>query len=353
MTEPDSRSKSAVPRILLTSSGNSHHTHQVIAGFILLARKKEIKLRIEWAASNSMLPSKAWLLANVDGIAVAYDMDDGDILPPDRVDSFVENVDVLFRRGQPFQPSDEYRTAAKHRPLGLNYHATLFDKYFFVAGFGSNIGLRRLGAMALVPRDRATRFRSGDVASDDGSILFQTRLWDPATQKFGDTGKARWRSRDRESLNEERVALVRALKDEFGSRFRGGLAPTDYAKSIAPDLVLPKEDVSPKRFLQAARSARICVTSRGLWNSNGWKLAEFLGLGRTIVCERLLQVVPGMRLGYEYEDFSSPREAIAAIRDLDANESRIRTMRVAARRFFDDYVEPQSLVRRSLDSLKS
>lgn len=337
-----------ITAVHLVVAGNSHHTHQVIAGYAALARRGLFQLEIDWARTpQGRLPSPAWVLADVDGRRLAYDMDDGDVLEPDVVDSFADGVDLVWRRSHPHRPRLAYRSASKHRALGLNYHATERSPFFWRAAVGSNPGPRGLGALILAERDRATRLRPAEGA-DDGTILFQTRLWQPVERRVGLSANRAWAAEQRDALNEQRIALVRALRAAFGPRFRGGLAPSSTAERLAPDLVLPRTATSPTAFLRAARRARVCLTSRGLWDSNGWRFAEFLGSGCATVAERPRHEVPGLEDGTHYVAFESTDQAVDAVRTLDDDPLRRARLRHGARRYFDDFVSPPSLVARSL-----
>lgn len=340
---------SALPRVRLTTAGNSHHSHQVIAGFLSLASAREIDLRVEWSRlQDSELPSESWVLAEADGVRIAYDTDDGDVLDPEVLDPFAERLEVLWRRSHPLTPRVHYRTVDRHRPLGLNYHATLRAPYFRSAAIRSNRGLRRIGALVVAERDRADRLRAESLGSDNGTILFQTRLWDPIERTSGPSGQQRWSVRQRESINRDRIALLRALRTAFGERFRGGLAPSSLAQQLAPDLVTSRTASAPGAFLRAAGRARVCVTSRGLWDSNGWKLAEFLGLGRATVAERPLHCAPGLTEGRHFLGFGSVGEALDAVRVIDEDATVRGRMQADARAYFDTHIEPAALVRRSL-----
>jgi len=323
----------------------------VVSGFILLARRGEINLEIEWSATNSRLPSKAWLLATIDDRQVAFDTDDGDILPAERVDTFSEEVALVFRRSLPLSPPGFYASEPKHRALGLNYHATLRDKYFYRAALRSNSGVRALGAALIVERDRANRFKPRRPDADDGTVLFQARLWDPPTGAPPTEPRAIFRAEDRAAINSDRIELARRLRDAFGDRFVGGLAPTDFAKKVAPDLVMSSKQSSQSSFLQAARNARICVTSRGLWKSNGWKLAEFFGQGNAVVCETLLHRAPGLHAGTHYQEFASPRVAVSVVEDLYDDSAKLQEMRLSARQYFERHVEPAALVRTAMQTV--
>lgn len=338
--------------VRLETTGNSHHSHQVIAGFTRLAERGEIELQVDWSRpGSSRLPASSWVLAEIDGRRVAYDTDDGDVLEPEIVDPFVDAVEVLWRRSMPITPRVHYRTVHKHRPLGLNYHATLRAPYFWSAAVRSNRGARRLGALALATRDHADRIRPPRPGDDDGTILFQTRLWDPIQPEAEMSAQRLWAIDQRARINEQRIELVRALRDQFGDRLKGGLAPSPLVERLAPDLVLPRGASSPCAFLRAAGHARVCVTSRGLWDSNGWKLAEFLGLGRAVVAERPAHLVPGLEEGRDFAGFGSVAEAVSAVRVLDEDPAARAAMQRAARRHFEAHIEPAAMVRRTIDAL--
>src|SRR5262249_60382723 len=72
------------------------------------------------------------------------------------------------------------------------------------------------------------RFEVPPAAPAAPRVAFQTRVW-----TRGELGP------ESEALNEERVAMVRALRREPGGRVSGGLVPAALARARGPEGVAP------------------------------------------------------------------------------------------------------------------
>jgi len=106
----------------------------------------------------------------------------------------------------------------------------------------------------------------------DNTILFQTRVWEPHDAP-GD-----------EVINEERIALLRALKREFGSRVIGGVVPTPFALKTCPEFITHQPCRQPQ-YIRWAKRPLIGIYSRGLYRSVAAKMAEYLAASKCIVSD--------------------------------------------------------------------
>ena len=142
-----------------------------------------------------------------------------------------------------------------------------------------------------------------------------------------------------------RAACIRALKEQFGDQFVGGLYPSREAKQDFPDLVLTNEEIYKYRYLQTVKNSQICIATRGLNGSIGWKLTEYVAAAKAIVSESLLYQVPGEFLpGKNYLEFSSPEECVRNVQRLmDEPELRYSLMKNNFD-YYHAYVRPDVLV---------
>ena len=106
----------------------------------------------------------------------------------------------------------------------------------------------------------------------DSTILFQTRVWEPA-EAPGD-----------ESVNDERIHLLCELRRVFGARVVGGVVPTPFALQHYPNLVTPLPCRQPQ-FICSAKKPLIGIYFRGLFGSVAFKMAEYLAASKCIVSQ--------------------------------------------------------------------
>ncbi len=81
-------------------------------------------------------------------------------------------------------------------------------------------------------------------------------------------------------LNQSRLSLVRALKENLGENFTGGIMEDAYSKQVCPDVVVPIEICTRENYLQLMKKADICIATTGLYGSIGAKLPEYLAAVR-------------------------------------------------------------------------
>jgi hypothetical protein len=176
------------------------------------------------------------------------------------------------------------------------------------------------------PGDHATR-----------AVLFQTRLWEPRGESVV------------VDINEERVAIVRALKDAFSSRFVGGLVPSQLAIAEHPDLIA-RAPFSMRGYASLVKRPLIGVYTRGLHDSNGFKLAEYLAASRCIVGHAPTGTLPEpLAPERNFLRFDSPSECVAQCERLLYDPGLASAIRHNNALYYRSEVEPESHLRRTLE----
>ncbi len=208
-----------------------------------------------------------------------------------------------------------------------------------VAAYGGLVGSSRASCMIEAFEQRPT-------VSFPPKIIGFARTWDPA--KRGPEADD-WRR-----LNETRAACIRALRKEFGPSFVGGLAPTPDALRDFPDCVVDTAIVCKPAYLAAMRSSDICIATRGLFGSNGWRLAEYVAASRAIVVERLAYEVPGSFTdGNNYLGFDTVDDCVSNVRRLVDDPDLRLSMMNANHDYYWRHVRPDAMVLRSLEIVES
>ena len=122
-----------------------------------------------------------------------------------------------------------------------------------------------------------------------------------------------------------------------------------YARQVAPDCVVPKHEVRRSVYLSRVAGAAVCLTTNGLQQSVGWRMAEFMALGRAVVSESSLVIHPGgFRAGEHHIVFGDVSDCLAAVDSLLLDSRRRQDLQGAALQYFEQYVRADMLVLNAL-----
>lgn len=252
--------------------------------------------------------------------------------------------DVYFKRScceKTFAGLDP-ALAAKVRPFGMNNPAIRLGTAMQVMRARLRTGRagRELGrdARQLFALPSPRMFEISPETPAQPLILFQTRLWSPATTDAG-----------REEINEERAHLIRTLRAAFGHRFLGGAVPTDFVRSHYPDVVTPLP-FSMRAYPRLLRRPLIAVYSRGLRDSLAFKMSEYLAASRCIVGHMPRTILPAPLVeGEHLLSFTSAEECVARCEELLSRPADAEAMRQANWRYYGAQVEPAAHLLSILD----
>ena len=145
---------------------------------------------------------------------------------------------------------------------------------------------------------------------------------------------------DTKQVHIQRATIIRLLKKEFPKNFVGGLKNDLMSLEFYADCISDIEG-SQHVFLEAMRKCGICIYTKGLVNSPGWTLPEFLSQGKCIVSERLKVELPvPLENNIHLIFFDSNEHLIQICRDLITNKSEINRLGANARKYYEAYVTP-------------
>lgn len=169
-------------------------------------------------------------------------------------------------------------------------------------------------------------------------VLFSTRVYAPT-----DAPNA-FRNGTLPQLNETRAAVVRALRAEFGDRFRGGLVHSDYARKQYPDC-LSAAPISHLEQIGLTRRVLVNVTTSGPHGCIGWKAGEVVAAAGCLVAEPFPNSLPVPLIdGQNYLSFRSPDECVNACVRLTEDPSLAQAMRERNHAYYQQHTRPDRLV---------
>jgi hypothetical protein len=337
--------------LYLDADQDFYHTSYVHTGIFGLAGRRQIDLEVmnapigSWRRPAPGSPCAYFdIERGTDSIAVAIDLrDKSDVFD----EAALEQCDVYFKRSY-FAP-DVHRLAPragmKVVPFGLNFvcanvpSALAIGMYLgremMSAVAGGRASIARVRALATKAYDYWRYRTERDYLADAETpkqpvIVFQTRVWEKH-EVIGDNAA---------EINEQRVQLVKALQDELGSRFVGGLVPTPLAMREYPALVTANP-IAPASFARWQRTMLIGIYTRGLHHSTAWKLGEYLAGSMCIIAEPPRNELPvPLRSGDEYIGFGSTAECLSACTSVIEQQALQRHLRQCASRYYEREVSP-------------
>lgn len=325
------------------------HYSQIYTGLHRLHRLGIIELkqqpRQRCPLSAHARPVGPPMLVSIEEKLAAYDVVDGRGL----CDASLNGVDAYFKRGYDRHLVDALPAAQrdKVRPLGLNYRVLddgidgfALARAIRTGGMKGILGVARSLGMRQRFVPRVSTLEQPPIFGGEPRVLFLTRLWNTANaREFAGM-------RRHSEVDAMRIACIKALKAELGSAFVGGIAPGPVAaRQCDPDLLADPRLVTKRAYMALMKSTPICITTTGLFDSNGWKLGEYVAHSKAILCEPLVHDVPGdFSAGENYLEFTSADECVEQAVLLMTDSRRRERMMLRNFHYYQNFLKPEWLV---------
>lgn len=170
-------------------------------------------------------------------------------------------------------------------------------------------------------------YSPGEVETD--YAFFVSSLWkkEPETNRF-------------------RANFVRACRSTPGLRFEGGLIQRPDMDGFS-EVVIPNR-VTYEDYLAKTQASLVAFNTPAVCGCHGWKLAEFLALGKAIISTPLQRALPaplahGIHLHYVDGSPYSIRQALDVLR---SNPNYRLALERAARGYYETYLAPAAVIKR-------
>lgn len=343
-------------------SGSSPHLTQIFAGLGLLERQELLTLRYVPSLYTPINNSPTRIRVKIDEANVVFDMFDGHEIDDDDYNwaniyfkrSFSRAKHLIYPKMVAFGfnygvfgPNDHWseRYLVDFRKLVLTKDVSVVHTFI-----RNNKLLARLLLQTSSNISNAfyKNFEALPNLSKNPKIIFFTRLWEPYQSRgIGFV-------HERTQINDMRIGIIRKLRKIFPANFIGGLEPTMYAREIAPELVVEKSIIRKKSYLDNMKNADICIATKGLLDSNGWKFGEYIAASRAIVSERLSFEVPGsFHSGENYLEFSGVSDCVDSVKQLFENPILRYKVMVNNFLYYQQYLRPDMLLLNALNQVSS
>jgi len=220
--------------------------------------------------------------------------------------------------------------------IGPGFGITAWSRTRSAAAAVSSVAFRseRTPRQTIVDLRRQWRYRLPEPrvvpgSVDPGRVFFASTIWLKES-----------------ATNEARATFLRTVQARPELTLDGGFAPRyDGSVTAFDDLVAPR--VSYRTYLEATRRSAFVFNTPAVLGCHGWKLAEFLALGKAIISTPLTNDMPAPFVAGRHFHPADPTAesidtAIDALADLDYR----RHLEHHARRYYLDHLAPDAVIRR-------
>lgn len=111
--------------------------------------------------------------------------------------------------------------------------------------------------------------------------------------------------------------------------------------------------IGMKEYLKKTKLSSIVFNTPSVLGCHGWKLGEFLAMGKAIISTPLNNMMPGeFAAGKHYIEVNSVEDIASAVSLLKNNEALRQDLKKNAREYYAQYVDPKAAVYRIIERLK-
>lgn len=169
--------------------------------------------------------------------------------------------------------------------------------------------------------------------SKDDYVFFLSTLWYSDTYNKNDEG-----------VNLRRAYFIRACKKILGDKFEGGLLRDSSSSNELFADVLCHNRESFSSWLEKTKKSALVFNTPAFWDCHGWKLGEYLALGKCIVSTQLSNDLPyplehGVNIHFVENSETAMKEAIEYI--LSHPDYRHK-LEQGAKEYWNKYGTPQA-----------
>lgn len=175
-----------------------------------------------------------------------------------------------------------------------------------------------------------------NIPSEDNYVFFLSTLWYSNDENKND-----------ETVNLRRAHFIRACKSIEGMTYEGGLLGDSTSSKEKFADVLAEHGEPFTTWIEKTKRSALVFNTPAFWDCHGWKLGEYLALGKCIVSTKLSNDLPyplehGKNIHFVEDTEESMREAIEYIL---AHPEYRHKLEQGSRAYWEKYGTPEVSLR--------
>ncbi|MCU0490253.1 MAG: hypothetical protein MUD01_01500 [Chloroflexaceae bacterium] len=150
--------------------------------------------------------------------------------------------------------------------------------------------------------------------------------------------------------NQYRANFVAACRSLAGLRFEGGLVARNAEEARGWEEFLVAQPIEFPIYLERIKRSTVVFNTPAVHGCHGWKLGEFLALGKAIISTPLLRAMPAPLVHGDHVHFvdGSVEATRAAVEQICRDNTYRRHLEQNARAYYLEHVQPRRAIERML-----
>jgi hypothetical protein len=171
--------------------------------------------------------------------------------------------------------------------------------------------------------------------AQDGFVFFLASLW-----------------ADDPECNASRATFLRSCRSRTNLRLEGGFAPRSRNDVKGFEELTVRKRYTLRRYIRGVKRSLFVFNTPAVLGCLGWKLAEFLALGKAIISLPLNRELPApLEHGRHVHFVDGTADSIGeAIDRLASDQAYRRHLEVEARAYFESYLRPDRVLHRLVEA---
>lgn len=182
-------------------------------------------------------------------------------------------------------------------------------------------------------RFRLKEYHSG--VSSKNEVFFISSIW-----------------KQEKETNTNRALFIEACKNNPNVVFEGGFAARENGDNLGFDDLVYSNKIPLQVYMQKIKNSAIVFSTPAVLSCHGWKLAEFLALGKAIITTSHFNKLPADLQNYKEVIYVKNQEDITkAVDELTTDFNLKRKLESESRKYFDAYLAPKMVILQLTENL--
>lgn len=150
--------------------------------------------------------------------------------------------------------------------------------------------------------------------------------------------------------NNNRALFIEVCKKNPNIVFEGGFAARTDGDNLGFDALVYSKKIPLNCYLGKIKNSAIVFNTPAVLSCHGWKLAEFLALGKAIITTNHLSKLPADLIDYKHLIYANDKEIIEkAVNELIDNVDLKRKLEFQSRKYFEEYLTPKKVIQKMIE----
>ena len=172
------------------------------------------------------------------------------------------------------------------------------------------------------------------VSSSSNEVFFINSIW-----------------KQEKETNRNRALFMKSCKSNSSIIFEGGFAARSNGDNLGFDDLVYSKKIPLKTYIKKIQNSAFVFSTPAVLSCHGWKLAEFLALGKAIVTTPHCNILPKDLLNNINVIYVNDGEDINnAIEKLIKDPDFKRKLELESKSYFDQYLAPKKVITRLLEN---